>query len=193
MPGSGAPSQPTRIVLQTKTHLVPGSGYQERCENMRDLLCQHLWQRHFLPGPDRWHVYRAAFAYDGQPCYFLLDHGQSASNDVPVLWYKWTGKAFILVRSSLPREMRAKLERYPFVRPKRQPLRGSLSQSVDAATRRQMIRHRLRSDMKIPVVEAEFLRDPEQAALLKQEVDPKFWDKIDALTQHGRCQAEIDF
>ncbi|KAI0902698.1 hypothetical protein F4823DRAFT_428818 [Ustulina deusta] len=68
---------PKRIVLQTKTNQVPGSDYQERCKNMKNLLCQHLWNRDF--------------AYEGRRCYFLLDHGQPSSNDVPVLWYKWTG------------------------------------------------------------------------------------------------------
>ncbi|KAI0434207.1 hypothetical protein F5Y09DRAFT_296895 [Xylaria sp. FL1042] len=53
----------------------------------------------------------------------------------------------------------------------------------DAATRRQMIRSRLRSNMKIAPVEFELLRNPDQVALLKAEVDPKFWDQIDHLAQ----------
>ncbi|RYP59465.1 hypothetical protein DL771_010892 [Monosporascus sp. 5C6A] len=35
--------------------------------------------------------------------------------------------------------------------------------------------------MKIPEVDVEFLRDPDQVESLKAEVDPKFWEKIDAL------------
>ncbi|KAI8944096.1 hypothetical protein F4801DRAFT_260734 [Xylaria longipes] len=177
------PDIPKRIVLQTKTHQVPGGDYQERCTNMKNLLCQHLWNRDFDYNYDRWQDYGAAFAYEGRTCYFLLDHGQSTSNNVPVLWYKWTGKSFIFIEAPLPNEMRAKLKSYPFIRPKREPLQGSASPPIDAATRRQMIRFKLRSNMKIAPIELELLRNPDQVALLKADVDPKFWDQIDDLVQ----------
>lgn len=35
--------------------------------------------------------------------------------------------------------------------------------------------------MKIPEVDIEFLSDSDQVKSLKAEVDPKFWEKIDAL------------
>ncbi len=79
--------------------------------------------------------------------------------------------------------MRAKLEGYPFIRPKREPLQGEASPPPDAATRRQMIRYKLRSNMKIAPIELELLGNPNQVALLKAEVDPKFWDQIDHLAQ----------
>ncbi|KAH8165911.1 hypothetical protein CIB48_g2326 [Xylaria polymorpha] len=53
----------------------------------------------------------------------------------------------------------------------------------DAVTRRQMIRSRLRSNMKIAPMELELLGNPDQVALLKAKVDPKFWDQIDHLAQ----------
>ncbi|KAI0867216.1 hypothetical protein GGS24DRAFT_378016 [Hypoxylon argillaceum] len=175
---------PQRIVLQTKTHQVPGDDYHERCKNMKNLLCQHLWNRDFDYNHDRWQAYGAAFAYEGRRCYFLLDHGQSTSNNVPVFWYKWTGNSFQLIEDPLPAQMRAKLKSYPFIRPKQEPLQVRESPPPDAATRRQMIRSRLRYNMKIAPMELELLKNPDQVALLKAEVDPKFWDQIDHLAQH---------
>ncbi|KAF2971476.1 hypothetical protein GQX73_g2057 [Xylaria multiplex] len=172
---------PKRILLQTKTHLVPGDDYQERCDKMKNLLCQHLWNRDFDYTHDRWQEYGAAFAYEGRRCYFLLDHGQSTTNDVPVLWYKWTGTSFQLIESPLPAQILGKLKGYPFIPPKRE--RSEAQPPPDAATRRQMIRFKLRSKMKIAPVELELLKNPDQVALLKAEVDPRFWDQIDHLAQ----------
>ncbi|KAI1203421.1 hypothetical protein F5X97DRAFT_131619 [Nemania serpens] len=174
---------PKRIVLQTKTHQVPGGDYQERCRKMKNLLCQHLWKRDFDYEHDRWQEYGATFAYEGRRCYFLLDHGQSSSNDVPVLWYKWTGTSFHFIEDPLPAQMRAKLKRYPFSRSKRKPPQAKQSSPPDVATRRQMIRYKLRSNMKIAPVELELLGNPDQVALLKAEIDPKFWDQIDHLAR----------
>lgn len=78
--------------------------------------------------------------------------------------------------------MRAKLQHYPFIRPK-QPSQAKELSPPDATTRRQMIRYKLRSNMKIAPVELELLGNPDQVALLKAEVDPKFWDQIDHLAQ----------
>ncbi|KAI1823276.1 hypothetical protein F4861DRAFT_540146 [Xylaria intraflava] len=183
---------PIRIVLQTKTHHVPGGDYQERCRNMKNLLSQHLWNQDFDHRHDRWQVYRAMFGYPGRTCYFLLDHGcdSATSNDVPVLWYKWTGKSFKLIESPLPHAMRAKLKEYPFIpSPCQLPLyRGP----VDAAMRRQMIRTRLLCDMKLSRPERELLEDPEQVAALKSDIDPRFWPKIDALAgDNGDASAAV--
>jgi hypothetical protein len=90
---------PKRILVQTKTNLVPGGDYLGRCEFMLDFICQHHWNRDYDPDQDRWSVYGAQFGYDNRRCYFLVDHGQSATDDdVPVLWYQWTGES---VRISL--------------------------------------------------------------------------------------------
>lgn len=79
--------------------------------------------------------------------------------------------------------MRAKLKRYPFSRSKRKPPQAKQSSPPDVATRRQMIRYKLRSNMKIAPVELELLGNPDQVALLKAEIDPKFWDQIDHLAR----------
>lgn len=86
--------EPTRVLVQTKTHLVPGKDYDERLLFMLDLICQRHWDRDFDPDKDRWSTYGTRFGYDNRRCYFLLDHGQSLSDgDVSVLWYQWTGES----------------------------------------------------------------------------------------------------
>jgi hypothetical protein len=90
------PEGPTRILVQTQTHLVPGDDYGARCFFMLNLICQHHWNRDFVFGEDRWNSYGTQFGYDNLPCYFLVDHGQSATDhDVPILWYEWTGKSLL--------------------------------------------------------------------------------------------------
>jgi hypothetical protein len=87
------PMEPQRILVQKKTHLVPGDDYDQRLFFMLDLICQHQWNRDYVPGRDRWIVYGAQFCYENRRCCFLLDHGQILDdNNVPVLWYEWTGE-----------------------------------------------------------------------------------------------------
>ena len=93
------PSEPTkdsgdilRILVQTKTDLVPGNGYEERVENMRNLICQHHWKRDFDKHQDRWNVYGHEFSYERRTCYFLVDYGDlEPPGELPTLWYKWIG------------------------------------------------------------------------------------------------------
>ena len=80
-----------RILVQTKTDLVPGNGYEERVENMRNLICQHHWKRDFDEHQDRWNVYGQQFGYERRTCYFLVDHGYlEPPGEPPTLWYRWT-------------------------------------------------------------------------------------------------------
>ncbi|KAJ9132345.1 hypothetical protein NKR23_g11307 [Pleurostoma richardsiae] len=170
---------PTRILVQTKTHLVPGDKYEERCQRMKNLICQFHWKRDFDPNQDRWHA-QAAFGLDDKSCYFLLDHGQSGG-DVPILWYKWTGMSFKPVQASLPPQLQAKLKGYPFMPQKNQ--RKPQNKPLDAETRRQMIRTRLRCNMTIPQADVEFLRDPNEAKWLKDNIDPRLWSRCEALSE----------
>ena len=101
-PGGAAPhlgessTGPKRILVQTKTHLVPGDDYHARCMFMLNLICQHHWNHNFDLDQDRWNVYGAQFGYDNRSCYFLVDHGRSPTDDdVPVLWYQWTGESLL--------------------------------------------------------------------------------------------------
>jgi hypothetical protein len=90
-----APTRPIRILVQTKTHLVKGDDWGWKCLHMRDIICQHHWNRNFDSSQDRWSTRGTHFGYDNRDCYFLVDHGHSANNDdgVPILWYQWTGEA----------------------------------------------------------------------------------------------------
>ena len=41
-------------------------------------------------------MYATQFCYDNRRSYFLDDHGQSATgDDIPVLWYQWTGESLL--------------------------------------------------------------------------------------------------
>ncbi|KAI1500905.1 hypothetical protein F5X99DRAFT_418950 [Biscogniauxia marginata] len=170
-----------RILVQSKTHLVPGRDYHERCTNMRNMICQHVWGRNFDCEQDRWNTYGTDFAYEGKTCFFLVDNGHSSSHDVPVFWYIWTGESLIAVDHPLPERIQAILQKnYPFLRPRTQSLRKMTC--IDDATRRQIIRSRLLSKMKIPKPEVDFLlKNPEQVELLKADIDPRFWETIDSL------------
>lgn len=80
-----------RILVQTKTHLVSGSSWNDRCDRVRNRICQHIWKRDFDWNQDRFHVYGGDFAYENLRCFVLVDNGIFTSDDIPVLWYKWTG------------------------------------------------------------------------------------------------------
>jgi len=92
MPAVGETYQarPCRILVQTKTHLVYGNDYNDRCKRMRNIICRHLWKRDFDPDQERSYA-RADFGYPNRRCFFLVDHGQSDTDDVPIRWYAWTG------------------------------------------------------------------------------------------------------
>ena len=83
-----------RILVQTRTHLVPGNDYHEKCRLMKNLICQYHWNRDFNPAHDRWYISGATFGYPNRRCYFLVDYGQS-TDDVPVLWYRWNGEVLL--------------------------------------------------------------------------------------------------
>lgn len=90
------PTSPVRILISTTTRLVPGNGYFERTEFIRNLVSQYHWKRDFEWGLDRFDTYNAKFGYDYRKCYFLIDHGESPDgNDsiVPIPWYRWTGES----------------------------------------------------------------------------------------------------
>lgn len=89
-----APEPPVRILVQTLTHLVPGSGNMERSFFMLDRMCQHHWNCDFEAPRFRWASYNAQFASNNRRCFFLVDYGESDNDeDVPVLPYEWTGES----------------------------------------------------------------------------------------------------
>ncbi|OTA99894.1 hypothetical protein M426DRAFT_27115 [Hypoxylon sp. CI-4A] len=140
-----------RSCIETEVNHA-GEDFSDRCKTLKNLLCRHLWRRDFDGCQDRWSSYRATFAYPYRTYYFLLDHA---------------------VEQPIPHPILAELKRRPFyqLQPRNVARTGV---SLYAASKRQIIRTRLRSNMKIPKGEIEFLRTPDQAQLLKEEVDPMF-------------------
>jgi hypothetical protein len=96
-PADPIPTGPLRILVQTKTHLVPGDFYGDKIERMRNLICQQVWGRDYIAGSDRWNSYGTEFGYENRTCFFLVDCGMTAeygeppTDDPKVIWYRWTG------------------------------------------------------------------------------------------------------
>ncbi|KAI0469475.1 hypothetical protein F4859DRAFT_486771 [Xylaria cf. heliscus] len=116
---------PVRILVETATHLVPGSFSSDKVERMRNVICQHHWRRDFDGGTDRCYVYGVggddptrgrAEGDRGRVCFFLVDSGETTSRNEnpPILRYRWTGKKLIYIRRALPAVVVAKLKEYPF-------------------------------------------------------------------------------
>ena len=113
---SDSTSSPTRILLQTKTHLVLGEDYGDKTLRLRDLICQHFQGRNHAKGEFCWDSHFLRFGHDNHTCFFLGDHGMTAGHgqtpaDNPqVLWYRWTGDAMLaqtcLVAVNIPPETR---------------------------------------------------------------------------------------
>ncbi|KJR88129.1 uncharacterized protein SPSK_07842 [Sporothrix schenckii 1099-18] len=171
---------PLRILVQTTTSLVPGNDYDERVEFMRNLICQHHWNRDFDWHQDRWNVYGHESGYANRNCYFLIDHGHvEPPEDPSVLWYKWTGESLIAIQETLPAEVQSKLRKYPFSRRPVRRLPGKKLAQLDAAMHRRVIRSKLRCDMTIIPEDIRFLlTHPEDARWLKDNLEPRFWAKL---------------
>ncbi|PVH70447.1 hypothetical protein DL98DRAFT_564161 [Cadophora sp. DSE1049] len=152
---------PIRILVQTKTHLHPD----------------------FDPDQDRWRVHGARFGCDKRHCYFLVDHGRSPTDDnVPVLWYQWTGESLKAMPEALPQEVQIKLRQYPFTRPSTKDM--PKPPPLDAATRRQSIRSKLHSDMSPSDSDFELMREhPKDARWLKDHIESRFWLKFESLAK----------
>lgn len=85
-------SEPKRILVQTKTHLVPGKDFDEKLMFMLDRICQHHWRRDYDLDQDRWTTHGCRFGYPNRTCYFLLDNGECTNdNKIEILWYEFTG------------------------------------------------------------------------------------------------------
>ncbi|EGY23785.1 uncharacterized protein VDAG_05223 [Verticillium dahliae VdLs.17] len=144
------------------------------------LICQHHWNRDFDPERDRWSAYGARFGYPNRRCYILLDYGQSADNEVPVLWYEWMGKSFNILAQDLPPEIQVKLKEYPFMRPSIQDM--PKRPTPDAIERRQIIRTKLRSEISLSDSNFQFIREHQgHAEWLQTHVESRFWAKFESL------------
>ncbi|KAK2605552.1 hypothetical protein N8I77_008381 [Diaporthe amygdali] len=171
------PPGPVRILVQTRTHLVPGDVYGEKIEYMRNMICQHVWNRKYIRGPDRWNCYGADFDYPDRTCYFLVDHGMTAEHgqtpneNPPVLWYRWTGDSLRLVAipGELPPKLHQRLERYPFTKFPPPP-----TTRPEPRPMREVIKMQLRLQMHIFDEDINHLKDhPIDARWIKNQVDSR--------------------
>ncbi|QYS93775.1 hypothetical protein H0G86_001143 [Trichoderma simmonsii] len=184
---------PVRILVQTVTSLVPGNDYGQRIDFIRNIVCQHHWNRDFVWNKDRWNSYGDDFGYENRNCYFLIDHGES-TEDPPILWYKWTGKSLIAIEQTLPEEIQSKLKRYSFTRPPKpnQRSRKPNPGRYDAKTFRQIIRANLRRDAPITDDCIEFLvTHPEDARWLKDNIEARFWSKIQSALESREGKSTV--
>jgi hypothetical protein len=94
--------RPVRILVQTRTDLVPGdksTATHTRKDAMENLICQHVWQRNFDDYRERGWDYNCEFAWDSVECWFLVDHhgpDETLPPDPPVVWYRWTGRKLLV-------------------------------------------------------------------------------------------------
>ncbi|ROT43181.1 hypothetical protein SODALDRAFT_319694 [Sodiomyces alkalinus F11] len=174
---------PTRILIQTKTHLVPGADYHDKCKGLKNGICRAVWQRDFDSTQDRWHSHGAYFGYHNRRCFFLLDHGVSNKvEQVPVLWYRWTGDQFEKIPSSLPAAIRTELDKYPFTEQPSSPRRAKIVLSeCTNEYRLELIAARLRHLLKPTRGDIEFLSQNPDLIDQLREAAPHFQAQIDEL------------
>ncbi|KAL7919999.1 hypothetical protein ACQKWADRAFT_299862 [Trichoderma austrokoningii] len=169
-------SRPLRILVQTITGLVPGTSYLGRIESIRNIICQHFWNKDYDKDVHRFHSYNAEFGYPNKRCYFLMDYGHS-DIDPPILWYEWTGESLIPINQVLPSRIKSILKTYSFERvygPRNKP------KPLDNIAHREMIRWALACEVEIREEDKDFLRDhPEDVRWLKNKLEPRFWIKIE--------------
>ena len=93
------------------------------------------------------------------------------------------------IQQALPTELRTKLRDYPFTKKKPSKQHRPTKVPPDAATRRQIIRSKLRSKMSLSNSDFEFMREnPEEARWLKDHIEPRFWLEFESLTNSQKGQ-----
>lgn len=89
------------------------------------------------------------------------------------------------MQQELPAKFQKKLKKYPFQkRPAPPKLQGATRPPPEPAMYRKIIQSCLRSDSKIIDQDIEFLKThPKDAAWLKNNIEPRFWSKIQSLLE----------
>ncbi|KAK4234786.1 hypothetical protein C8A03DRAFT_46963 [Achaetomium macrosporum] len=187
---------PVRVLVQTQTHLVPGdrsTEFGERYDAMVNLICQHVWQREYDKFRERVWNYHCHFALDNVECWFLVDHhgpDPSPPPDPPIVWYRWTGTEFVMMRDPLPGRVRRELRHYPFQRvayhvliqeyPKRRTPRVYKSRAEEIRVKRKMLRDTLLSSLGLTEELLRFVQDcPDAAEWVKARVPPETWARLE--------------
>ncbi|KAI9728467.1 MAG: hypothetical protein M1828_003869 [Chrysothrix sp. TS-e1954] len=179
------PQPPVRVLVQSLTHLVRGEhrhddGHQ-RVDLMLDSICRYHWKCDFTVDHFRaaWH---GRFAFNGKRCFFLIDYGDFVvvDEDVPVLYYEWTGDAFVhapgMARDPKIREYLT--SKVPFIDSPSEP---------EERPKRKVIKSRLYHDEPIADPLMEHMVDhPEDVEWLEKHLRPRFWMKFKRLYDYKK-------
>ncbi|KAK3898555.1 hypothetical protein C8A05DRAFT_47159 [Staphylotrichum tortipilum] len=151
---AGDLDSPVRILVQTQTHLVPGDRFTEfgeRYDAMVDLVCRHVCS-----------------------CWFLIDHhgpDPSPPPEPPIIWHRWTGTEFVILRDRLPGRVRRELRHYPFWRVAYHLLVQEFCKEPSP---------RLRSNLGFTEELLRFVQDcPDGAEWVKARVPPEAWARLE--------------
>ncbi|RSM19530.1 hypothetical protein CDV31_001690 [Fusarium ambrosium] len=175
-----------RILLQSVTHLVPGSDRGEKLDFVRNIVCQHHWQRDFDRDQERWYAHGDNFGLKNRKCYFLIDHhGHDHTveeEEVPVLWYKWTGESLVRVNEELPHKILKELKKWPFTWAGRKFYKAPKGPDgkYEPKIYREIIKSQLRIGNGLLNEGIKFLREyPEHARWLKGHLEPELWVQVE--------------
>jgi hypothetical protein len=99
----------------------------------------------------------------------------------------------IAIQQALPAKIQSKLREYPFLRRPIQRLASETPARFDAATHRRIIQSKLRCDMSILSEDVQFLvTRPEDARWLEDNIEPRFWSKIQSLCRLEQVEAILE-
>ncbi|KPM39325.1 hypothetical protein AK830_g7236 [Neonectria ditissima] len=175
-----------RILLQTITHLVPGTDRQEKITFIKNAVCQRHWQRDYDSAQERIFLYGDDFGLKNRRCFFLIDHHgfdhTIQEEKVPVVGYEWTGESLVRIHEEPPSRIQEELKKWPFTWEGRKfhRLPKGPDGKYDPKDRRDIIKSSLY--LGIPIVEDQlkFLREyPEHAKWLRTHLDHQLWVKIE--------------
>ncbi|KAH8425902.1 uncharacterized protein LDX57_003643 [Aspergillus melleus] len=167
---------PVRILVQTKTQLVPkdqdqgNDVYSDKLVSMLNRISRYHWNCAYWPFENRFYTQGDEFGYNNRLCFLMVDHGTTSNDDeVLVLCYEWTGEDFKYTPDLLAsKEVQDELKEIPFTPgpyvPREKP------------PIRRVVRRRLREAQRIPDEELEYMQQhPEDMEWLERKVKPRFW------------------
>ncbi|EHK26893.1 uncharacterized protein TRIVIDRAFT_62694 [Trichoderma virens Gv29-8] len=175
-----------RVLLESVTHLVPGSDRDEKLSFVKNIVCQRHWKRDFDRSQERMYPYGDFFGLKNRNCFFLIDHhGHDHTvqeEEVPVIWYKWTGESLIHMNDTLPLWIQEELKKWPFTwegRTVHRLPRGP-DGNFEPKVQREVIKSKLNLGIPMFARDIEFLREhPEHALWLKARLDRELWAQIE--------------
>jgi len=195
-----------RILVQTKTHLVPGDDYGDRLQRMRNIICQHQWKRrlHLGGGPHPHSRLRLRLSQSAGPATsssttenalgrILQSSGTNGRERSCIVHFlAICEEAFLVLKltpnctsepinKKLPSSIRRRLKRYRFEKQPPKPM----PPPIPVRERVQIAMH---CDTKLADNVLDHLSEhPKDVEWLRRHLESRFYDKIDAcLKQHPK-------